>query len=52
MSVKNLAESGLFNLPEHTPIKSAQLAGLYEAMYYLASIKAESQFIENLYAAK
>lgn len=42
----------MFNLPGHSPLKSAQLAGLYEAMYYLASLKAEGKFLENLYSAK
>jgi len=39
----------MFNLPGHTPLKSAQLAPLYEAMYYLATLKAEAKYLENLY---
>ena len=42
----------MFNLPDHSPMKSAQLANLYEAFYYLASLKAEGKFLENLYAQK
>jgi len=52
LSLKTLAESGMFNLPDHSPMKSAQLANLYEAFYYLASLKAEGKFLENLYAQK
>lgn len=52
LSLKTLAESGLFNLPNHSPMKSAQLADLYEALYYLSSLKAEGKFLENLYTQK
>jgi len=31
----NIAESGLFNLPNHTPLRSAELANLHEAYQYL-----------------
>lgn len=36
----NIAESGLFNLPNHTPLRSAELANLHEAYQYL-TYKAE-----------
>lgn len=33
-------------------MKSAQLANLYEALYYLAAVKAEGKFLETLYNTK
>lgn len=52
LSLKALAESGMFNRPDTTPIKSAQLADLYEALYYLAALKAEAKYLEALYEVK
>lgn len=34
-TIINIAESGLFNLPNHTPLRSAELANIHEAYQYL-----------------
>jgi hypothetical protein len=47
-TIINIAESGVFNLPNHSPLRSAELANLYEAYQYLtyrlelAAAKAKS----------
>ena len=40
-SYRILAEKGVFNLPNETPITSAKKAPLYEALTYLSVLKAE-----------
>jgi hypothetical protein len=47
LTLKSIAESGVFNLAGHTPLKSAQLANLYEVFNYLAAVKAEQKVQEN-----
>lgn len=34
-----IAAGGRFNLPQHTPMESAQLANFYEAMIWYAQMK-------------
>lgn len=48
LSLKAIAESGVFNLPGHTPMRSAQLANLYEAFNYLSAVRAQQQVQENI----
>ena len=48
LTLKQLAESGIFNLPNETPMRSAELANLYEAFTYLASVAAERKYQERL----
>jgi hypothetical protein len=43
MTIKAVAESGIFNLPGYTPLHSAERANLYEAFQYLAAKAAESK---------
>ena len=44
LTLKRIAEAGIFNRPDATPLKSAEMANLYEAFMYLAAKSAE----ENL----
>ena len=44
LTLKQIAESGIFNRPDETPMRSAELANLYEAFTYLSSIAAESEY--------
>jgi hypothetical protein len=48
LTIKKVAESGLFNLSGLTPIQSAEKAKLYEVFQYLASKAAEDKMIEDL----
>jgi len=48
LTLKQIAESGIFNRPDMTPIKSAELAPLYDAFTYLAARAAEAEFQSNL----
>lgn len=41
LTLKRLAEAGIFNRPDQTPIKSAEMANLYEAFMYLAATTAQ-----------
>ena len=43
MTIKAVAESGIFNLPGYTPLHSAERANLYEAFHYLAAKAAEAK---------
>jgi hypothetical protein len=45
LTIKKVAESGLFNLTGFTPMESAEKAKLYQVFQYLASKAAE----DNLY---
>jgi len=40
LTLKSLAESGVFNLPNKTPLHSAGAADLYEAFTYLSAENA------------
>lgn len=44
LTLKQIAESGIFNRPDETPMRSAELANLYEAFTYLSSIAAENEY--------
>lgn len=48
MTLKALAEAGIFNLPDQTPMSSAEQAPLYDAMLYLSASAAESEYERNL----
>jgi len=45
LTIKKIAECGLFNLAGLTPLQSSERANLYEVFQYLASKAAE----DNLY---
>jgi ABC-type molybdenum transport system ATPase subunit/photorepair protein PhrA len=48
LTIKKVAESGLFNLTGYTPMESAEKAKLYQVFQYLASKAAEEKVIEDL----
>ena len=48
MTLKRIAEAGVFNLPNMTPIKSAEHAPLWDAWYYLSSCAAVAEFQNEL----
>jgi ABC-type molybdenum transport system ATPase subunit/photorepair protein PhrA len=48
LTIKKVAESGLFNLTGFTPMESAEKAKLYQVFQYLASKAAEEKVIEDL----
>lgn len=48
MTLKALAEAGVFNRAGFTPMESAERAPLYDAFHYLAARTAESEYISNL----
>jgi hypothetical protein len=48
LTIKKVAESGLFNLSGLTPMESAEKAKLYEVFQYLASKAAEDKMVEDL----
>tara|TARA_R110000822_G_scaffold281354_1_gene403071 strand:+ start:185 stop:370 length:186 start_codon:yes stop_codon:yes gene_type:complete len=48
LTIKKVAESGLFNLSGFTPLESAEKAKLYQVFQYLASKAAEDKMLENL----
>ena len=48
LTIKKVAESGLFNLSGFTPLESAEKAKLYQVFQYLASKAAEEKVLENL----
>ena len=52
MTIKKVAESGLFNLTGYTPLQSAEKAKLYEVFQYLASKAAEEKVIHEISKAK
>ena len=41
LTLKRLAEAGIFNRPDTTPLRSAEMANLYEAFMYLAATAAQ-----------
>lgn len=48
LTLKALAESGIFNRHGLTPMESAEQAPLYDAFYYLEARAAEQDFLNNL----
>ena len=52
LTLKTIAESGIFNRPDMTPLQSAEQADLYEAFTYLAACKAESDYQRKLNETK
>jgi hypothetical protein len=48
LTLKSIAESGIFNQPTLTPLQSAEQADLYEAFTYLAACKAEADYQKRL----
>lgn len=48
LTLKAIAESGIFNRPDMTPLQSAEQADLYEAFTYLAACKAQSDYQNRL----
>jgi hypothetical protein len=52
LTIKKVAESGLFNLTGYTPLQSAEKAKLYEVFQYLASKAAEEKVIDEISKAK
>ncbi len=48
LTLKAIAESGIFNQPTLTPLQSAEQADLYEAFTYLAACKAEADYQKRL----
>lgn len=44
LSLKQLADSGIFTKDGMSAMQSAERANLYEGMQYLAAAKAESKF--------
>ena len=52
LTLKTIAESGIFNRPDMTPLQSAESADLYEAFTYLSACKAESEYQKRLQNVK
>lgn len=48
LTLKRLAESGIFNRPDMTPLESAENAPLYDAFVYLSAVEAEFEY-QNKY---
>ena len=48
LTLKQIAEAGIFNRPDLTPLESAEQANLYEAFTYLASVAAQNEYQERL----
>jgi hypothetical protein len=48
LTLKSLAESGIFNRPDLTPLESAEQANLYEAYTFLSARSAEVEYQNNL----
>ena len=48
LTLKRLAESGIFNRPDMTPMESAEAAPLYDAFVYLSAVEAEHEY-QNKY---
>ena len=49
LTIKQLAESGIFNRPDLTPLHSAEQANLWEAFTYLSSVAEENAY-QNRYS--
>lgn len=47
LSLKQLAESGVFTKGGMSAMKSAEVADLYEAFTFLAASKAEAKFVKR-----
>ena len=47
ISIKEVAEKGVFNRVGLTPLESTQQSNLYEFMLYLSACKAQSDFKNN-----
>jgi hypothetical protein len=52
LTIKKVAESGLFNLSGYTPMESAEKAKLYQVFQYLASKAAEEKVINDISKSK
>ena len=52
LTLKSIAESGIFNQSTLTPLQSAEQADLYEAFTYLAACKAEADYQRKLSETK
>lgn len=48
LTLKQLADSGIFTRDGMTALKSAEKANLWEAFMYLSADKAERKYINNL----
>lgn len=48
MTLKRIAEAGVFNLPNMSPIKAAERAPLWDAWYYLSSCAAIANYQNEL----
>lgn len=48
LTIKQLAESGIFNRSDLTPLQSSEQANLWEAYTYLSSVAEENQY-QNRY---
>jgi hypothetical protein len=49
LTIKQLAESGIFNRPDMNPLQSAENANLYEAYTYLSACAAENKYQNKLH---
>lgn len=52
LTLKDIAESGMFNRAGLTPIESAEVAPLYDAFHYLSAKAAETDFKNRLIEMK
>lgn len=48
LTLKTLAEAGIFNRHGLTPLESAEQAPLYDALQYLSARHAEHEYLNNL----
>ena len=48
LTLKQVAEAGVFNLTGLTPMRSAEVADLYEVFTYLSACKAESDVQQEM----
>jgi hypothetical protein len=47
LTLKEIAKAGVFNLPNCTPLQSAQRANLWEAFTFLSAENAEIEYQNN-----
>jgi len=52
LTLKDIAEAGVFNRGGLTPMESAEQAPLYDAFHYLSAKAAETEFKNNLMKQK
>ena len=52
LTIRKVAESGLFNIAGLTPIESSEKAKMYDVFQYLASKAAEENLINELQKTK